>query len=78
MSLDVAYDVTRRLRADRNDLIQKAAGWLLRETGKTYPLRLQRYLRRHGRRIPRTTVRYAIERMTPRVRKDLLERTRID
>ena len=77
VALDVAYDVARRLHADRNDLIQKAVGWLLREAGKTDTARLQRYLLEHGPGIPRTTVRYAIERMTPRVRKTLLEKTRV-
>jgi 3-methyladenine DNA glycosylase AlkD len=78
VALDVAYDVAQRLHADGHDLIQKAVGWLLREAGKTDPARLQRYLLQHGRLIPRTTVRYAIERMAPRVRKALLERTRGD
>jgi 3-methyladenine DNA glycosylase AlkD len=76
VALGVAYDVARRLHADGNDLIQKAVGWLLREAGKTDTARLQHYLLQHGRAIPRTTVRYAIERMAPRARKALLERTR--
>jgi 3-methyladenine DNA glycosylase AlkD len=75
-SLEVAYDVARRLHADREDLIQKAVGWLLREAGKADPARLERYLRRHGPSIPRTTVRYAIERMPERTRKAILSATR--
>ena len=71
-ALDVAYKVARALHADREDLIQKAVGWLLREAGKTDPARLERYLRRHGPAIPRTTVRYAIERMPDAKRKRLL------
>ena len=71
-ALDVAYKVARALHADREDLIQKAVGWLLREAGKTDPARLERYLRQHGPSIPRTTVRYAIERMPDAKRKRLL------
>lgn len=76
MSLDVSYDVAGRLHADTHDLIQKAVGWLLREAGKADPARLERYLRRQGPAIPRTTVRYAIERFSAGRRRDLLESTR--
>jgi len=71
-ALDVAYKVARTLHGDREDLIQKAVGWLLREAGKTDPARLEQYLRRHGPSIPRTTVRYAIERMPDAKRKHML------
>src|SRR5262249_8154001 len=60
-SLDLMYEIARRLHADREDLIQKAVGWALREAGKADPARLERYLRANGPAIPRTTVRYAIE-----------------
>ena len=73
--LDVAYAVARRLHPDREDLIQKAVGWLLREAGRTDPARLEAYLRQHGPSIPRTTVRYAIERMPDPKRKAMLKST---
>lgn len=75
-SLDEAYGVARSLMGDREDLIQKACGWLLREAGKTDPGRLERYLRAHGPDMPRTTVRYAIERFAPAKRAVLLASTR--
>jgi 3-methyladenine DNA glycosylase AlkD len=75
-ALDAAYGVARRLHGDGEDLIQKAVGWLLREAGKTDPARLERYLRRHGPAIPRTTVRYAIERLPARQRQALMAVTR--
>jgi 3-methyladenine DNA glycosylase AlkD len=71
-----AYGVARRLHGDPADLIQKAVGWMLREAGNADPRRLERYLRTHGRRIPRTTVRYAIERFPERLRRELLAVTR--
>jgi 3-methyladenine DNA glycosylase AlkD len=74
--LDAAYAVARRLHGDPHDLIQKAAGWLLREAGKIDPVRLERYLRAKGRSIPRTTIRYAIERMSAAKRREILELTR--
>src|SRR5581483_8669434 len=64
-SLDLVYDIARQLHGDSEDLIQKAVGWALREAGKTDMRRLERYLRANGPAIPRTTVRYAIERFDP-------------
>ena len=75
--LDVGYDVASRLHPDQHDLIQKAVGWLLRESGKTDASRLERYLHANGGAIPRTTVRYAIERFPETTRRRLLEDTRL-
>jgi 3-methyladenine DNA glycosylase AlkD len=74
--LDQAYALVAGLLSDREDLMHKATGWLLREAGKTDMPRLERFLLRHGPAIPRTTVRYAIERFPPRQRKRLLVETR--
>ena len=76
LALDVAYDVAEALHADREDLIQKAVGWMLREAGKQDPARLEQYLRANGPSIPRTTIRYAIERFPAGKRRALLESTR--
>ena len=77
-SLDLVYEIARRLHGDREDLIQKAVGWALREAGKTDMARLERYLRRAGPAIPRTTLRYAIERFPESKRRALLAETRKD
>ena len=74
--LDTAYAVADALRPDPNDLIHKAAGWLLREAGRTDAARLERYLLQHGPAIPRTTLRYAIEKFPLDTRRRLLEQTR--
>jgi 3-methyladenine DNA glycosylase AlkD len=71
--LDLAYEIARRLHADPHDLIQKAAGWALREAGKADQARLARYLRTNVAVIPRTTFRYAIERFPRAERRRLLE-----
>jgi 3-methyladenine DNA glycosylase AlkD len=75
-ALATAYGVARDLHRDGEDLIQKAVGWMLREAGKADLPRLERYLLANGPRIPRTTVRYAIERFPPAKRRVLLEHTR--
>jgi 3-methyladenine DNA glycosylase AlkD len=76
VQLALAYSIATRLQKDGNDLIQKAAGWLLRECGQTNPRRLATYLMAHGPRVPRTTLRYAIEGFPKPQREDLMERTK--
>ena len=75
-ALDQTYETAQALHAHREDLIQKAVGWALREAGKPDMPRLERYLRAHGSAIPRTTLRYAIERFPESKRRALLAATR--
>jgi 3-methyladenine DNA glycosylase AlkD len=75
IELNVAYANARRLFTSPDDLIQKANGWLLREAGKTDIKRLEGFLLAHGPAIPRTTLRYAIERFPASRRKYLLRAT---
>ena len=74
--LDEAYGVAESLLGDGEDLMHKATGWLLREAGKTDAARLERFLLAHGAAVPRTTLRYAIERFPAAKRKQLLAATR--
>jgi len=74
--LDRIYRTVTRLLPDSHDLIHKASGWLLREAGKADAPRLEKYLLKHGPAIPRTTVRYAIEKFPVEKRRRILERTR--
>jgi 3-methyladenine DNA glycosylase AlkD len=76
VALELLYNNARRLHQDQEDLIQKAVGWALREAGKADMARLERYLRKNGPSIPRTTLRYAIERFPEAQRKTILIVTR--
>jgi 3-methyladenine DNA glycosylase AlkD len=60
--------ISALLLEDRLDLIHKAVGWVLREVGKKNLPRLEEFIRDHYGSIPRTTLRYAIERFPERKR----------
>jgi 3-methyladenine DNA glycosylase AlkD len=74
--LDEAYFIGDKLRNDAEDRVQKAVGWLLRESGKTDMTRLQAFLEKHGAGFARTSLRYAIERFPEPTRRRLLIGTR--
>lgn len=59
---------------DPEDLIHKATGWLLREVGKRDVGALRAFLRRHSPSMPRTALRYAIERLSPAERRRWMAR----
>ena len=58
-----------------HDLMQKAVGWMLREMGKRVSMDLLReFLRQHAHEMPRTMLRYAIEKMSERERKEWMNK----
>jgi len=74
--LPAVYAISASVFDVDDDLIHKANGWLLREAGKADAARLERFLLARGPSIPRTTVRYAIERFPEAKRKALLAATK--
>lgn len=67
--LEPTLIISQALLKDKEDLIHKAVGWMLRELGKKDVMLLRGFLRQHSHEMPRTMLRYAIERLPESERK---------
>ena len=68
--------LAKKYLTDKEDLLHKATGWMLREVGKRDKKILEKFLKQHAAVMPRTMLRYAIEKFSPEERAHFMRRRR--
>lgn len=66
---ELIIELAEKFLTDKHDLMQKAVGWMLREMGKMDVKPLYEFLDKHHKTMPRTMLRYSIEKLPPEERK---------
>lgn len=74
--IELALELAQKYLTHKHDLIHKATGWILREIGKTNRAALFFFLEKHAADMPRTTLRYAIEKLTSDERHYFMKKKR--
>ena len=70
--VDDTFGIAELLVHDEHELVQKAVGSWVREAGKKDQPRLVRFLKAHAAEMPRTMLRYAVEKLPPAMRKQFM------
>jgi 3-methyladenine DNA glycosylase AlkD len=74
--IEPTFEMAEKLLHDKHDLIHKAVGWALREAGKLNGIALRNFLSAHSHEMPRTMLRYSIEKFPERERKKWLQESK--
>jgi 3-methyladenine DNA glycosylase AlkD len=69
-----AFEIADLLLMDEEDLVQKGYGWMLKEISKKDPQPVFKFVMQRKDRIPRTALRYAIEKLEPDLRRQAMKK----
>jgi len=72
--LDDVLEISDILLKDKDDLVQKGYGWMLKEASRKHQEEVYEYIMRRKSEMPRTALRYAIEKMPEGLRRKAMER----
>jgi 3-methyladenine DNA glycosylase AlkD len=72
--LDEVFKTADMLLTDDDDMVQKGYGWTLKEASNQFPDEVFRYVMKNKRRMPRTALRYAIEKLPQKMRKEAMKK----
>ncbi len=72
--LDDVFEIADRLLRDDDDIVQKGYGWMLKEASKLYQEEVLGYVLRNRQIMPRTALRYAIEKMPADLRRQAMKK----
>jgi len=68
------FKMADALLTDHDIMVQKGYGWILKEASNHYPKEVFDYVMRNKKKMPRTALRYAIEKLSPELRKEAMKR----
>ncbi|MFA5108503.1 MAG: DNA alkylation repair protein [Candidatus Micrarchaeia archaeon] len=72
--LKEAFKISDILMRDEEDLVQKGYGWLLKEESRTHQKEVFEYIMKNKYKMPRTALRYAIEKMPEQLKKEAMKK----
>ena len=72
--LDDVFEIADRLLLDKDDLVQKGYGWMLKEASKQHQKEVFNYIIKNRATMPRTALKYAIEKMPQNLRKEAMKK----
>lgn len=74
MFLNDVFEIADILLHDSDDMVQKGYGWMLKVASQSHPEEVFNYVMKNKSAMPRTSLRYAIEKLTPEMKKRAMEK----
>jgi 3-methyladenine DNA glycosylase AlkD len=71
---DEIFEIAEILLTDKDDLVRKAYGWMLKACSESDQKRVFNFVKKHKSIMPRVSLRYAIEKMPPELKKEAMSK----